>query len=167
MKHINEAIIKEAKGGIEEYEGTLTPGMKVIVEVHEDSDYFKVHSFKKAKEFFNYYSFDKVAHIVPWNTIAVVSFRHPSCTRYDHSAILIQAPMEAPVATTGNCCRLCGVYYIREQQYAQHKYCYCQQCSQPKARHVFLFFTLSHSTYTPFFLPLFCCISATICFQRC
>ena len=58
MKHINEAIIKEAKGGIEEYEGTLTPGMKVIVEVHEDSDYFKVHSFKKAKEFFNYYSFD-------------------------------------------------------------------------------------------------------------
>ena len=58
MKHINESIIEEARYSIEEYDGTLTPGVKVIIEVHDESDYFKVHQFKKAKEFLDYYDFD-------------------------------------------------------------------------------------------------------------
>lgn len=56
MRHINKAILKEALGGIEQYEGVLTSGKKVFIMVMET--YFTVNAFKKAKEFLNHWGYD-------------------------------------------------------------------------------------------------------------
>lgn len=58
MKHIKEAILNEALGGIEQYEGSLKEGTKLFIMIMDDSNHFTVNAFKKAKEFLSYWDYD-------------------------------------------------------------------------------------------------------------